>query len=145
MPPPVISVENLSKRYLVGHREERGGDASYSLRDVMARGLRNTMRKALDVVRGQPARIVRPPLAVALSEASSFAKRIRLRSRRIPSLFTLSPASIGIFTTTLSRSLISPKKKGHRISMASHHVLPTPLQPSRSASSSTQSALSSVS
>src|SRR5580658_7857146 len=54
MPPPVISVERLSKRYLVGHRAERGGSSTYTaLRDVMGRELRNAMRKAADVVRGR--------------------------------------------------------------------------------------------
>jgi hypothetical protein len=52
MPPPVISVERLSKRYLVGHRAERGGSSTYTaLRDVMGRELRNAVRKAADVVR----------------------------------------------------------------------------------------------
>ena len=39
MPAPIISVENLSKRYLVGHQEERGGGLhSYTaLRDVIGR------------------------------------------------------------------------------------------------------------
>jgi lipopolysaccharide transport system ATP-binding protein len=54
MPAPVISVENLSKRYLVGHRAERGSHHSYTnLREVMARELRNAARKAIDVVRGR--------------------------------------------------------------------------------------------
>jgi lipopolysaccharide transport system ATP-binding protein len=54
MPPPVISVERLSKRYLVGHRAERGGSSTYTaLRDVMGRELRNAVRKAADVVRGR--------------------------------------------------------------------------------------------
>jgi ABC-type polysaccharide/polyol phosphate transport system ATPase subunit len=51
---PVISVENLSKRYLVGHREERGGAYRYTaLRDVLGREMRNMARKAADVVRGR--------------------------------------------------------------------------------------------
>ena len=56
MPTPVISVENLSKRYLVGHRQERGSRRQYgytALRDVLGRELRNAGRKALDVVRGR--------------------------------------------------------------------------------------------
>jgi lipopolysaccharide transport system ATP-binding protein len=55
MPAPIISVENLSKVYLVGHRAERGGGLfSYtSLRDVMARELRNAARKTVDIVRGR--------------------------------------------------------------------------------------------
>src|SRR5580704_18131679 len=54
MPPAMISVENLSKRYLVGHREQRGGPASYTaLRDVIAQELRNFARKATDVMRGR--------------------------------------------------------------------------------------------
>ncbi len=54
MAPPVISVENLSKRYLVGHRAERTMDERFpNLRDVLERHLRNTARKARDVVRGR--------------------------------------------------------------------------------------------
>lgn len=54
MPPPIISVENLSKRYLVGHRTERGGRHSYvALRDVLAQEMRNVGRKALDVMHGR--------------------------------------------------------------------------------------------
>ena len=51
---PVISVENLSKRYLVGHREERGSAYRYTaLRDVLGREMRNMARKAADVIRGR--------------------------------------------------------------------------------------------
>jgi len=51
---PVIRVENLSKRYLVGHRTERVGRYSYtSLRDVIGREVRTVARKAADVVRGR--------------------------------------------------------------------------------------------
>jgi lipopolysaccharide transport system ATP-binding protein len=54
MPAAMISVENLSKRYLVGHREQRGGQASYTaLRDVIGQELRNFGRKASDLVRGR--------------------------------------------------------------------------------------------
>lgn len=54
MSTPIISVENLSKRYLVGHRPERGGYHNYTaLRDVIGRELRNVVRKAADVVRGR--------------------------------------------------------------------------------------------
>jgi lipopolysaccharide transport system ATP-binding protein len=54
MPASMISVENLSKRYLVGHREQRGGQASYTaLRDVIGQELRNFARKATDVMRGR--------------------------------------------------------------------------------------------
>ena len=54
MPAPIISVENLSKRYLVGHQGERGGYHSYTaLRDIIGREIRNAGRKALDVVRGR--------------------------------------------------------------------------------------------
>jgi lipopolysaccharide transport system ATP-binding protein len=55
MPQPVISVENLSKSYLVGHRAAGGERHSYTaLRDVLGREIRNTGRKALDLVRGRP-------------------------------------------------------------------------------------------
>ncbi len=51
---PVISVESLSKRYLVGHRAERGRRYGYTaLRDVIGQEIRNAARKALDVVRGR--------------------------------------------------------------------------------------------
>jgi lipopolysaccharide transport system ATP-binding protein len=54
MPASMISVENLSKRYLVGHRERRGGQASYTaLRDVIGQELRNFGRKAGDLMRGR--------------------------------------------------------------------------------------------
>src|SRR5689334_18842213 len=48
----VISVENLSKRYLLGHQSsERKGDNT--LRDMITRHAGNFVRKAVDVVRGQ--------------------------------------------------------------------------------------------
>lgn len=54
MAPPIISVENLSKRYIVGHRKERGASYSYvALRDVMAQEIQNVARKAIDVFRGR--------------------------------------------------------------------------------------------
>jgi len=54
MSAPIISVENLSKRYLVGHRAERAGAYNYTaLRDVLGRELRNFGRRALDVMRGR--------------------------------------------------------------------------------------------
>jgi lipopolysaccharide transport system ATP-binding protein len=54
MPASMISVESLSKRYLVGHREQRGGEASYTaLRDVIGQELRNFGRKAGDLLRGR--------------------------------------------------------------------------------------------
>jgi lipopolysaccharide transport system ATP-binding protein len=54
MSAPIISVENLSKRYLVGHRGRREGQASYTaLREVIGRELRNFGRKAGDLMRGR--------------------------------------------------------------------------------------------
>jgi lipopolysaccharide transport system ATP-binding protein len=48
----IISVENLSKRYLVGHRS--GERERYTaLRDVVAREVRNFTRKAVDAFRGR--------------------------------------------------------------------------------------------
>lgn len=50
----IISVENLSKSYLVGHRGETAGSSNYmALRDVIGREIRNTARKAVDVLRGR--------------------------------------------------------------------------------------------
>jgi lipopolysaccharide transport system ATP-binding protein len=52
MPTPVISIEHLSKRYLIGHRAE--GRSHYTaLRDVIGREVRNVARKAVDFVRGR--------------------------------------------------------------------------------------------
>jgi lipopolysaccharide transport system ATP-binding protein len=48
----VITVENLSKRYLLGHRS--GEEGPYrTLRDVIGRKARNFARKAVDVFRGR--------------------------------------------------------------------------------------------
>ena len=48
----VISVENLSKSYLVGHRFAQR-ERYTALRDVIAREARNFTRKAVDLVRGR--------------------------------------------------------------------------------------------
>ena len=48
----VIEVENLSKRYLVGHQADT--DSRYvALRDVIARGVREFVRKTADMVNGR--------------------------------------------------------------------------------------------
>src|SRR6266542_362662 len=52
MPDTVISVEKLSKRYLVGHRSARR-ERYTALRDVIARETRNFTRKAMDALRGR--------------------------------------------------------------------------------------------
>src|SRR5271170_2569168 len=50
----VITVENLSKRYLVGHQVGRQGRSRYiALRDIIGRAMRNIGRKTIDVVRGR--------------------------------------------------------------------------------------------
>jgi len=49
-----IVVENLSKRYLIGHRFSRGGAYKYTaLRDVIGREISNFARKASDVIHGR--------------------------------------------------------------------------------------------
>src|ERR1700690_1497891 len=49
-----IVVENLSKRYLIGHRFAPRGHHNYTaLRDVIGREIRNFARKAVDVARGR--------------------------------------------------------------------------------------------
>ena len=54
MSPPIISVENLSKRYLVGHRKNRSEQGSYvALRDVLAQEMQNAARKISDVMHGR--------------------------------------------------------------------------------------------
>ena len=54
MPAPIISVENLSKRYPISHRADRGAPYQYTaLRDIMGRELRNAARRAVDIIRGR--------------------------------------------------------------------------------------------
>ena len=48
----IIEVENLSKRYLVGHQADTGS-RSATLRDVIARGVRDFVRKAADIAHGR--------------------------------------------------------------------------------------------
>jgi lipopolysaccharide transport system ATP-binding protein len=48
----VISVENLSKRYLIGHQADERV-RSTSLREVIGRGTRNFARKAMDLFHGR--------------------------------------------------------------------------------------------
>jgi lipopolysaccharide transport system ATP-binding protein len=50
----VITVEGLSKRYLVAHNAENQGHRRYlALRDVIGREVRNIARKSLDMMRGR--------------------------------------------------------------------------------------------
>ncbi len=50
--PPIISVENLSKSYLVGHQS--GSSERYTaLREVLGRSAKNFVRKGLDMARGR--------------------------------------------------------------------------------------------
>jgi len=50
----VITVENLSKRYVIGHSSSAGEVYQYiALRDVLGRGARSFVRKAVDVFRGR--------------------------------------------------------------------------------------------
>jgi lipopolysaccharide transport system ATP-binding protein len=52
---PVISVEKLSKKYLVGHKTDGGGSYRYSaLRDVIGRQIHNLARKTIAATRGRP-------------------------------------------------------------------------------------------
>ena len=54
MSPYAITVENLSKRYLIGHRLSPTGQYKYqALRDVIGRELSNFTRKAADLLRGR--------------------------------------------------------------------------------------------
>jgi lipopolysaccharide transport system ATP-binding protein len=49
----IITVENLSKSYLVGHKSGRHGGYRYvALRDVLVRGVRNAVRRTIDMARG---------------------------------------------------------------------------------------------
>jgi lipopolysaccharide transport system ATP-binding protein len=52
MPDIVIAVENLSKRYLVGHRSAQR-EKYTAMRDIISREVRNFARRTADVVRGQ--------------------------------------------------------------------------------------------
>src|SRR5262245_41015355 len=49
---PIIEVENLSKRYLVGHQADTSSHY-IALRDVIARGFREFVRKTADMVHGR--------------------------------------------------------------------------------------------
>ena len=50
----IITVENLSKKYLVGHQFDSQSRSNYTaLRDVIGRGIRNVAQKTVDVVRGR--------------------------------------------------------------------------------------------
>ena len=50
----IITVENLSKSYLVAHTADCQGAARYtSLRDVIGREIGNFARKTMDAVRGR--------------------------------------------------------------------------------------------
>ena len=54
MPEPIITVEDLSKSYLLGHRTGPQGHSRYTaLRDVIGREARNFARKTVDVLRGR--------------------------------------------------------------------------------------------
>ncbi len=48
----IISVENLSKAYLVGHQSS-SKEQYISLRDVIARNVRSFARKAIDMIKGR--------------------------------------------------------------------------------------------
>jgi lipopolysaccharide transport system ATP-binding protein len=52
MPDTIITVEKISKRYLVGHRSNQR-EHYMALRDVIARKANNFARKAIDLVRGR--------------------------------------------------------------------------------------------
>jgi lipopolysaccharide transport system ATP-binding protein len=50
----IITVENLSKKYLVGHQSGSQSRSNYTaLRDVIGREIRNVARKTVDVIRGR--------------------------------------------------------------------------------------------
>src|SRR5215831_10169507 len=50
----IITVENLSKKYLLGHKTGgRNGYRYVALRDVIGREMRNLARKTIDVARGR--------------------------------------------------------------------------------------------
>jgi lipopolysaccharide transport system ATP-binding protein len=56
MSEPIITVEGLSKKYLITHNEERHGHRRYTaLRDVIGRAIRNIPRAALQMLRRQTA------------------------------------------------------------------------------------------
>ena len=48
----IITVENLSKKYLVGHKTGHPG-GYVALRDVLVRGARNAVRRTIDLARGR--------------------------------------------------------------------------------------------
>ena len=52
MPPPIISVNNLGKKYLVGH-QSAAREKYTALRDVLARNTREFFRKTNDILKGR--------------------------------------------------------------------------------------------
>jgi lipopolysaccharide transport system ATP-binding protein len=48
----VIRVENLGKKYVIGHESER--ERYVALRDVLTRTARRFARSAMDIARGKP-------------------------------------------------------------------------------------------
>nr|MBC8148733.1 ABC transporter ATP-binding protein [Verrucomicrobiaceae bacterium] len=51
MSDPIIKVDGLAKRYLVGHQSER--EQYQSLRDTIVRSGKNFVRKAVDMAKGR--------------------------------------------------------------------------------------------
>lgn len=49
---PIISVQNLGKRYLIGHQSAQS-ERYVALRDVIARGVKDVARKTMEAFRGQ--------------------------------------------------------------------------------------------
>jgi lipopolysaccharide transport system ATP-binding protein len=56
MPEPIVSVQNLSKKYLIGHQADQNGQASHwdasNLRLVIGQGIGNFVRRAARLLRG---------------------------------------------------------------------------------------------
>ena len=65
----IITVENLSKKYLIGHRSGIRSRSNYiALRDVVGTEVRNVVRKTIDVIRGRQVLVTGPPSAANVSD-----------------------------------------------------------------------------
>jgi hypothetical protein len=65
----IITVENLSKKYLIGHRSGIRSRSNYiALRDVVGTEVRNIVRKTIDVICGRQVLVTGPPSAANVSD-----------------------------------------------------------------------------
>ena len=110
-----IVVENLSKRYLIGHRVSSGDRFHYTaLRDVIGRGVGNFTRKAVDVLRGRQ--------VVQGDEVEEFwaLKNVNFKVKQGEVLGIIGRNGAGKSTLLKILSHITPLTEGRRTSKRTH-------------------------